>query len=142
MDISLVRTLSGAAAADDAAVAYMRRWPPGEMRRADIRRPRSKRALNRYWKLVDLVLDNSDVFRCKEQVHNFLKLRAGHVIQIVSKKTGEVFEVADSIDYDTLEEDQFADVWKRVVQVVADDILGTGVPEIEAEIERIVGFRR
>lgn len=140
-DITLVKTLYGVQAGDDAAKDYLRRWNVGEARRANVRRPRAHKALRRYWVLVHLVLDNSEQFRSDKQVHEFLKRRAGHITEIVSKKTGEVYELADSIDYDTLDEDQFQDVWRRVVQVVADDILGTGVPEIEAEIERIVGFR-
>lgn len=142
MDIELTRTLSGAAAADDAAKDYLRRWPIGETRRANVRRPRARKSLARYWVLVNLVFENSEQFRSKEQVHEFLKRRAGHATQIVSKSTGEVFEVANSIDFDTLDEDAFRDVWNRVIHVVSEEILGTGIPEIEAEIQRLAGFAR
>lgn len=141
--IRLVRTLSGAAAADDAAKTYLRKWPIGEERKADVKKSRAHRSLRRYWVLVNLVLDNSDQFKSEKQVHEFLKRRAGHVITIVSRKTGEVYELADSIDYDTIEDEgEFQAIWNRVVQVVAEDILGTGIPAIEAEIERLLGFAR
>jgi len=51
----------------------------------------------------------------------------------VSRSTGEVRWVADSIDYDTLEEGEFQEVWKRAIQGVIEELL----PSItEAELER------
>lgn len=142
MDITLTRTLSGVAAGDDAATDYLRKWPIGETRRANVRRPRALKSLRRYWALVNLVYMNSEQFKSQDAVHAFLKIKAGHCTPIVAKSSGEVFLVPDSISFDTLDEQAFNDVWNRVVQVVAEDILGTGVPEIEAEIQRIVGFAR
>jgi len=139
-DVTLVRTLSGLAPADDHAREVLRRWNVGEQLRADIRKPRSLRTLRRYWALVRLTYENCEQFKSEQQVHQYLKIRAGHCTPIVSKSTGEVFLVPDSISYDRLDETEFRAVWERVVQVVADEILGTGVPEIEAEIMRIVGL--
>lgn len=142
MDITLTRTLSGVSPGDDAAKDYLRRWPIGESRRANVRRPRALKSLRRYWALVNLVYMNSEQFKSPESVHAFLKIKAGHCTPIVAKSSGEVFLVPDSINFDTLDESAFQDVWNRVVQVVAEDILGTGVPEVEMEIQRVVGFAR
>jgi hypothetical protein len=142
MDLTLIRTLHGVSAGDDFAKDYLRRWPIGEARRANVRRPRALKSLRRYWALVNLVYQNSEQFKSTDSVHAFLKIKAGHCTPIVAKSSGEVFLIPDSISFDTLDEQAFNDVWNRVVQVVSEDILGTGVPEIEAEIERIVGFRR
>jgi hypothetical protein len=139
-EIALTRTLSGLAPADDHAREVLRRWQLGETLKADVRKPRAHRSLRRYWALVNLVYQNSEQFKSPEAVHAYLKIRAGHCTPIVSKSTGEVFLVPDSISYDRLDETEFRAVWERVVQVVADEILGTGVPEIEAEIMRIVGL--
>jgi len=139
-EIALTRTLSGLAPADDHAREVLRRWQLGETVKADVRKPRAHRSLRRYWALVNLVYQNSEQFKSPEQVHQYLKIRAGHCTPIVSKATGEVFLVPDSISYDRLDEIEFRAVWERVVQVVADEILGTGVPEIEAEIARLCGL--
>jgi len=48
MDIDLIRTLTGVTAADDAAKDYLRKWPVGEKRRADVRRPRDYKSLKRW----------------------------------------------------------------------------------------------
>lgn len=140
MDITLTRTLSGLAPGDDAAKDYLRKWPAGEARRANVRRPRALKSLRRYWALVNLVFMNSEQFKSTDAVHAFLKIKAGHCTPIVAKSSGEVFLIPDSISFDTLDEQAFNEVWRRVVQVVSEDILGTGVPEIEAEIQRVVGF--
>lgn len=139
-EIALTRTLSGLAPADDHAREVLRRWQVGEQLKADVRKPRAHRSLRRYWALVNLVYQNSEQFKSREAVHAYLKIRAGHCTPIVSKSTGEVFLVPDSISYDRLDETEFREVWERVVQVVADEILGTGVPEIEAEIARLCGI--
>lgn len=142
MKVSLVRTLSGWSPADDEALRVSRRWGAGEAVVVDLKKSRLHKSLRRYWKLVQLVLDNSEQFKTKEQVHEFLKRRSGHVITIVSKSTGEVFELADSIDYDSIEDEaEFQEIWRRVVDVVCTDILpGVTEAEIEHEILKCVGL--
>ncbi len=73
-------------------------------------------------------------------MHDFLKIRAGHCTHIVSKATGEVYLVADSIAFSRLNEEQFQEVWRRAVQAVCDDILPTVTEAaLEEEILRLVG---
>lgn len=140
MDCTVIRTLNGAAPADDAAKEVFRKWPIGETRHCDIRRPRAHRSLRRYWGLCKLVYDNCQQFKSPEQVHDYLKIRAGHCTHIVSPKTGEVFLVADSINYDTLDEDQFQEIWQRVIQVVCEEILpGIEGSAIEYEVLKCCG---
>lgn len=135
MKVSLVRTLGGWSPADDEALRVSRRWGAGESVVVDLKKSRLHKSLKRYWKLCDIVLSNSEQFKTKEQVHEFLKRRSGHVITIVSKSTGEVFEIADSIDYDAIEDEaEFQEIWRRVVDVVCLDIL-PGVTEAELELE-------
>jgi hypothetical protein len=139
----LKKTLVGWAPADDEAVNLARKFTLGEVYRAEIVKPRSVKALSRYWVLVQMILDNSEVFKGKRQLHDYLKIRAGHATPIVAKSTGEIYMVADSIDFDTLGEDEFQEVWRRIVDVVAADILpGVTVPELEYEIQKLCGFAR
>lgn len=141
MKVTLARTLTGWSPNDDEAVRVSRRWKPGESVVVDLKKPREHRSLRRYWGLCKLVFENSDKFKTIAQVHQYLKVRSGHCTQIVSESTGEVFLVADSIDYDTLEENEFQAVWRRVVDVVCEDILpGITEAEIEAEILKCTGL--
>lgn len=138
----LKKTLTGFAPADEQSAELARKYNLGETYRADVCRPRETTSLRRYWALINLVLMNSDEFKTKEQLHAYLKIRAGHATPIVSKKTGEIFLVPNSIDFDTLDEAQFLDVWSKIIDVVCAEILpGVQASEMQYEIEKICGLQ-
>lgn len=142
-EIFLKRTISGFEAHDDAARDVMRKWAPGTVVKANARIPRDLRSLNRYWALVGLVYENTDMFPSREALHCFLKLRAGHCTPVVIKASGEVVLIPDSIDFDTLGEDEFQGVWQRVCDVVAQDIIpGVSAEQWALEVQRIIGIAR
>ena len=137
----LKRTLNGWTEADDTSKAGARKFEVGKTYRAEIVRPRSLKSLHRYWALVQLILDNTDQFKSKEQLHDYLKIRAGHCTPIVAKSTGETFLVANSIDFDTLDESAFAEVWSRIINVVCEDILpGISQDELVLEVQKLCGL--
>ena len=139
--LHLKRTLSGFAAADEMSVETAKKFKVGEVYRAEVVKPRSRKTLARYWVLCQMILDNTELFRSKEQVSDYLKIRTGHSTSIVSKSTGEIFHVANSIDFDSMDEAEFADLWHRVCDVVIEDILpGITQHEIEYEIQKLVGI--
>jgi hypothetical protein len=137
----LKRTLNGFAPADDMAVEAAKRFKLGEVYRAEVVRPRSRKTLARWWVLCQMILDNSDTFRSKEQVSDYLKIRTGHSTSIVARGSGEIFHVANSIDFDSLDETQFADLWQRACDVVVEDLLpGITQHDVEYEIGKIIGI--
>lgn len=142
MKANLVRTLAGWSPADDEAIRISRRWSVGETTTVDLKKSRNYKSLKRYWKLCEVVFNNSQQFKSKEQVHQFLKIKSGHATQIVAKSSGEVFLLADSIDYDTIEDEvEFQEIWRRVVDVVCEDILpGISRDELEYEVLKLCGL--
>lgn len=142
MKANLVRTLAGWSPADDEAIRISRRWNVGETTTVDLKKSRNYKSLKRYWKLCEVVFNNSQQFKSKEQVHQFLKIKAGHSTQIIAKSTGEVFYLADSIDYDTIDDEvEFQEIWRRVVDVVCEDILpGISRDELEYEVLKLCGL--
>lgn len=139
----LKKTLSGFTPADDMSVELSKKYKVGEVYRGEIVKPRSTRTLGRYWVLCQMILDNSETFKTKEQVSEYLKIRTGNSTSIVSKSTGEIFHVANSIDFDSLDETEFAAFWQRVCDVVVTDILpGVTQMDIETEIQKIIGLAR
>lgn len=137
----LRKTLGGFAPADEMSVETAKRYKVGETYRAEVVKPRSRKTLGRYWVLCQMILDNTEMFRSKDQVSDYLKIRTGHSTSIVAKKTGEIFHVANSIDFDTLDETEFAELWQRVCDVVTEDILpGITETEINYEVQKIVGL--
>jgi hypothetical protein len=139
----LRRTLSGWIEADDASRAAARKFNVGDTYKADIVKPRSLKALNRYWALVDIILDNTDMFKAKEQVSDYLKLASGHCSPFMQRSTGEVYLLPNSINFDSLGEDEFQEVWSRIIDVVCKDILpGVTEDEINVEIQKLCGLAR
>jgi len=138
--LTLTRTLTGLAPADDTAAAVIRKIPCGESVLVDIRRPRSHKRLRLWWATANLLFQNCDQFRSQEIAHQWMKLQAGHATVIVSKTTGEEFLVADSIAFSRLDETEFNAVWQRACKAICEHILPTlSQPDLENEILRIVG---
>jgi TusA-related sulfurtransferase len=134
------RSLSGLMADDEAAAKLLRNLNPGDVVKVDIQKPRSHKNLRRWWALINMIYQNSDQFKSPEQAHDYLKILSGHCSQIVSKTTGEVYLVADSIAFGRLDEDEFQEVWARAVKAVSEHILpGVSETGLEQEILQIIG---
>lgn len=138
--VAMTRTLAGLSPANDEAAHVLRRVPVGNVVQVELHRPRRNKALRKWWALCNLVHQNCEQFRSPEQVHDFLKIKAGHCTQVVSKATGEIFLIADSIAFARLDEDEFQTVWGRAVQAVCTDILpGVEQAEMEYQILKLIG---
>lgn len=138
--VAMTRTISGLAPADDEGRAILRRIKPGQTVVVDIHRRRSNKSLARWWLLCQLIADNSEQIKSKEQASDVLKIMCGHCTSIVSKSTGEVYQIADSIAFSRLSEDEFQDVWRRAVKAVTEHILpGVTDAQIEVEILQLIG---
>ena len=141
MKVALARTLSGWTPGDDEAIRVSRRWEPGEIVIVDLKKTRVYKSLKRYQALLTLVFSNSSKFQSRDQVHQYLKIRAGHTTLIGIEGTNEVLVLANSIDYDTLDELEFQEVWSRIKDVVCEEIIpGLKKPELELEILKLCGL--
>lgn len=140
-DLYLKRTLTGFSAADEPSADAMRSYKVGDTYRATVVKPRNLKNHRRWWALCTLIYQNSDSFKSAEQVHDYLKILAGHCSQIVSKSSGEVYLVADSISFGSLDEIQFQEVFGRAVKAVGEHILpGISSDDVTYEIEKICGW--
>ena len=140
-DLYLKRTLTGFAAADEATADAIKSYKLGDTYRATVVKPRNLKNHRRWWALCSLIYQNSDQFKSAEQVHDYLKILAGHCSQLVSKSTGEVYLVADSISFGALDEAQFQDVFGRAIKAVTEHILpGIEIDAVQYEIEKLCGL--
>ena len=138
--ITMIRTLSGLAPADDAGRDILRKLALGQSVEVEIQRERVRKNLRKWWALMGLIADNCEHIRSKEQASDLVKILAGHCASIVSKSSGEVYQIADSIAFGRLDEDEFQDVWQRAVKAVTEHIIpGITEQEIEDEILRLCG---
>lgn len=135
----ITKTLNGWAPADDYSREYHRKAKMGVEYNAEIVKPRTPKNLARWWVLCNLIWENSGKFKSPEQVHQYLKILAGHSTVIVSESTGEIYHVADSIDFATLHEDEFLEVFKRTVAAVCEHIMPTVKSyELRQEIDKLM----
>ncbi len=139
--LHLTRTLTGFAAADEPTAEAMRKYKVGDTYRAEVVKPRNIAMHRRYWALVTLCYQNSEQFSSTEQLHEYLKIRAGHCSQIVSKTTGEIFLVPKSIAFSEMDEVEFLEFWKRITDVICSEIIpGLDNEALELEIQRCAGM--
>lgn len=137
--IRLTKTLSGWAAANDFSREHHRKAKFDVEYGAEIVKPREGVNLRKWWALCNLVYENFEKYKSPDQVHQHLKILCGHCTELVSKSTGEVYHIADSIDYATLDESEFMEVFNRAVAAVCEHILpGVTSRNVEHEIMRLL----
>ena len=140
-ELYLRRTLTGFAADDEASADAMRGYKVGDVYRANVVKPRNIKNHRRYWALINLVYQNTDAYKSADQLHQHLKILAGHCSPVVSKATGETWWIPESISFGSMDEIQFQDFWRRVILVVQEHILpGVDVDAVQYEIEKLVGL--
>lgn len=142
--LALIRTLSGLAPADEHARRYLSKIPQGVRVNGEVSQPRSeagKRLFRRYWALMGLVAENVEQYGgSQEAASDHILILAGHCDTFASVSTGEVFLRARSIAWANFEEEDFADLWKRVVRAICEHVMeGVTEAEIEAELLKLIG---
>lgn len=139
-ELFLRRTLGGFAAADEATQDAMRSYRINEVYRANVVKPRDLKNHRRYWALVNLVYQNTEGYKSPDQLHQHLKILAGHCSPVVSKATGETFLIADSISFGSMDEPEFQAFWSRCITAVSEHILpGIEVDAVAYEVEKLIG---
>jgi hypothetical protein len=137
----LRRTLSGFVPDDEASAELARKFAVNETYKAEVTKPRNLKMHRRYWALVTMVFHNCDQFKSVEQCHQYLKLRAGHSTTVVSKTTGEVYLVPDSIAFDKLDDTGFQEFWNKIVGVICEEIIpGLSADDLQLELEKLCGL--
>jgi hypothetical protein len=140
-NLFLTRTLAGFAPADQDSADAIKGYKIGEVYRAGIVKPRIHKNNGRWWKLCELIRDNTEGYASKEQVSDHIKILCGHTTTVHSKLTGEMYHLPNSISFSALDEIEFQDVWKRAVHAVDEHILpGVGEDQIKYEVEKLLGL--
>jgi hypothetical protein len=119
------------------------RLEPGEMVEIKTRKPRSGPFHRRHMKMEQSLFEQQDRFQIFDPVfRDWLKVGAGHVVWCPGPKGG-VFPVPQSIDYDSLEDDEMREFHEKVVSFLrTDHAAKTLWPHLSptARIEMIEGF--
>jgi hypothetical protein len=140
-DVYLKRTLGGFTPADQESADSMKGYKVGDTYRAKIVKERLHKNNARWWKLCEIIRDNTEGYASKEQVSDHIKILCGHTTTVHSKLTGEMYHLPNSISFSALDEIEFQEVWKRAVHAVDEHILpGVGEDQIRYEVEKLMGL--
>lgn len=136
---------------DDETEAVHRRLEVGECAYVKFIRVRDPVAHRRYWKLMTVCAENCErielepgewmTVRNKNDVHTAIKLCTGHYDPIFDAHGAVIAKVPKSTDFETMTEDEWADYWPRVLDVVQEKVMpGVDLPEVEHEMLKLMGM--
>lgn len=149
MRVFLQKKLTGLAPGCETSEALMRKLGIGEAIEVDwkTRNTRSVRWHRRYWALCNMIYQNVEritvageviEFNSVDKVHLTLKGLAGLVDGVIVLPTGERAYLIRSIAFDAMTAEEWADAWKKIVDVVHAKILpNVSIAEIENQIAEV-----
>lgn len=136
VDIFLTRTLSGLVPADEEAKQAVKRWKLGETLKCSVRKPRDYHNHKHYFALLHTVFDNQERYTNFVMFRKAVELAAGHIDELITLD-GEIHYEVRSVDYSSLDEMEFSDLFGRVMRVCVENFLqGVDEDQLRQEVER------
>ena len=83
----------------------------------------------KFFAILKVVMDNTEVFPNTEILLSYLKIKAGH--SYIVKTKNEVLQFPKSISFDKMSQDEFAKFYDKSLDICAD-ILKISVHDLEA----------
>lgn len=119
--------LRGATQTDHEAWLKFRRrldaMKPGSWLRMEWASPRNGPQHRKFFALVELIKNNSEVYRTDEQALVAIKLAVGHFDLMTNPATGEIVQVPRSIAYENMPQDDFEAFYSAAIDGVLHYIL-------------------
>lgn len=130
MKFMVVKTdkgLRGATADDHNAWTRFRaaldRVEPGTWFQLEITRKRSGKQHRKFFALVELITENSELYNTKAKALVAIKLSAGFFDPYIDPTTGEVIKVPQSIAYENMEQGEFNSFFDQAVTATCMHII-------------------
>lgn len=92
---------------------------PGTCLRMEWVKPRNASHHRKFFALLNLVAENSEVYDTTEKALVAIKLITGHIDPAIDPRTGEVVQIPKSISYESMDQDEF----ERFYSVSIDGVL-------------------
>ena len=147
MRIELYRKGLGFLPACEGGLRVLHRLTQGEILWVRTVKVRDPVAHRRYWALMTLCAQNCErlelpyggvmLIHNKDDIHTAIKFFTGHCDWILDTNGKPVFAIPKSTDFESMDAEDWAEYWPKVVQVVVDKVLpGVQWPEVELEIQK------
>ena len=131
MKILLRNTLQGLVPLYPSDYDEKRKLKLGEDYEADIKNPRNIGFHRKFFALVNLGHENTDLEMPFETYRKYIIMKAGYFKGYQTPKG--MFYEPDSISFSSMEQDQFEDVYSRVLDKIIKDI-GSNKEDIEKQL--------
>lgn len=141
MPTVLLRKHLGAFRPGDAeAQALFDKLKDGQTVRAEIKRMRSPQQHRMYWGLCKLIFDNQSRYSTVRDVSDALLCAVGHCYEDEIRLGDKVMwrQRAKSISFGNMDQDQFNDLFNRVLDVVVEKLLPMAKEGLRREVEAMI----
>jgi hypothetical protein len=122
MKIYLIKHEGVLKPADSEAEEGLKKLKKGVAISCEIKRPRNYENHKRYFNLLNLVLENQELFKNIEQLKEAIKIELGWTEQIVDME-GNVFHKPKSISFASMDESAFQDYFSASIDVIIKFIM-------------------
>lgn len=144
MKVDVIKTFSGWSPYDDKAKAYHKKFNIGDFYHLDIQHyqdQRVKKHLEKYWVLLQMIIDNQEIYRTKEDLHHDIKWKLDITVVRQNMITGEMLKEVGSVAFDKMNQEQFDRFYSDAINVIAKYVIkGTTPEEIENQALELFRF--
>jgi heterodisulfide reductase subunit B len=120
--IYLKKHLNALHPADEEAAEYLKKVKSGVAVSCEMKRPRNYANHRRYFSLLKLAFENQENFKSLDQLKEAIKFELGYT-ELIRKFDGTFIEKAKSINFASMNEDEFQKYFSMSIDVILKFIL-------------------
>lgn len=114
-EIFLERTVAGLKAVDDQGTEILRKVKVGEIVQCELNKPRNLAHHRKFWALLNVFWAAAGDWSSPYGVLIELKVRLGHVQEVLIRETGEIVKVPKSISFAQMDQNEFDTFYERAL---------------------------
>ncbi len=110
---------------DDASQAVLDGCKPGDVVRIQVSKPRHPKHHRKYWAMLKIVHEGTavqDLYPTTDKLHQAIKGALGYYSE-VRLPDGKVFQVVDSIAFESLDQIAFQEFYDKAVNLIVTQVL-------------------
>ncbi len=141
-ELTLIKIGGGMLApADEQSRETIGHWKHGQGVRATVRRMRNIKFHRRFFALLTVIAENSEVYDNTDKALIAVKLASGHVDWVMNPETAELVPVPKSISFVSMDEDEFSRFYDNALTAVLKHILpAMNRVSLDRAVEMVSGF--
>jgi len=133
-EIFMKRVVGGLKPVDDYGIELLRKVKVGEVVQCEVNRPRNLAHHRKFWALLTVVWEASGDWSSPYGLLIELKVRLGHVQEILLRDTGELVRVPKSISFAQMDQTEFDTFYERALMELCAMAGGIEPEELRQEV--------